>query len=611
VIMNFPKERKENLAWRASILRRCQEDMAYQEMTRELFFRNILFAFNAFYYTYDPRKRPRHQIPFATWEFQDGAILKIEEAILLGKDLVLEKSRDMGATWMVLLVYHHKWINPSGGSDFLLGSRIEDYVDKRGDMRTLFEKIRYAHNKLPQWLWPRGYVPRKHDNYMKLQNPETGAVITGESNNANFSTGGRFASAFFDEFAKWESTDESAWTAAGDATPSRIATSTPFGASGQYYKLVTDGKTKKIRLHWSLHPEKALGLSCVFPSPNEDDKSRLGKLWKPAEKLVSPWYLKECERRRKEEIRQELDIDYLGSGNPVFGDKAEASLAIYRLLPDKPKMFLKLNLEELGYETLTAEPFDWEGFLCVYEEYDRRHSYVLGVDVVEGVEGGDFAVIKVLDRVTKNFVASYFSCIDEVMLSRVIKIISDYYSPEKESTDAPWCGVETTGPGLATFDLCVLLGVVNLFMAPRYDVTNGGVSYKKGWKTDTTSRNELIAGVRKYLINRTGELYSQRLVGELTTFVYSKTGKAQAKNGAHDDEVMAAGIALQVDEIAPFDYDEQKKAKKKSLEELRETPLSELKDKDEPPTREQLCYLTAITSKSLNDYDMFYDREIW
>lgn len=609
--MEIPKDRIENLRWRNKALRRAAEDVGFRGMLKEMFFRDIFFAFNGFFYTYDPRKRPLHEIPFSVWDFQEEELLEVKEHITKGKDLVIEKTRDMGVTWIVALTFFYEWLNPLGGADFLLGSRIEDYVDRTGDPRTLFHKLRYALYRLPWWLKPKGFIRGKHDNYMRLWNPETGAVIGGESNNANFSTGGRYAAVLFDEFAKWESTDESAWTAAGDATPCRIAVSTSFGAAGQFYGLVTDGRTKRLTLHWKLHPEKALGVSCIWPPPNEEDKTQMGKDWEPDEKLTSPWYEKECERRSPTEIAQELDIDYIGSGNPVFDGKAGISLRFYHKLKEEPILWGKLKLEELEIELLSEAPFSEEGHLIIYNKFNPKYQYTTGWDIVEGVEGGDYLFGTVLNRITKDVDAIYWSQFDEVLASRIIKIIQDTYSPEPDSADSPWCGIETTGPGLSTFDLCILLGVVNLFMAPRYDTVKGGVSYKKGWRTDTSSRNELISGIRQYLIGRTGKINSQRIVGELMTFVRSKTGKAQAKSGAHDDGVISFGITLQVDEIAPLDYEVAKEARPEyDPMAIREFNREE-HTVEEDISIEGRCLATALQKKALEDREevAFYGED--
>ena len=608
----FPKDVRRNLEWRAEILRRCKVDLLYRAKTKEMFHRDPLFAFNAFLYTYDPRKRPFHNQPFATWEYEDELILELTEAIKNGEDRLVEKSRDMGITWTVLGVFLWHWLDPRGGADFLVGSRIEDYVDKKGDPRTHFERLRYMFYKLPGWLRPKGYRPRQADNYMKLVNPESGAAITGESNNANFSTQGRYAAILFDEFAKWESTDERAWTAAGDATPCRIPVSTPFGAGGQYYNLVSGGRVKRLRYHWSRHPEKSLGLACEFPPPNEDEKEKLGKDYEPEEVITSPWYQKEKERRTPSEVAQELDIDYLGSGNPVFEGRAWRSLMFYHKKPLKPVALFRINLEEVKLHKVNPTP-DLEGLLQIFEWPNPDNQYVTAWDVVEGVEDGDFAVGKVLNRETKDVAATYFSKIDEVGLARVVRLVHQFFTPDSDLAShlGPWTAIETTGPGLATFDVVSAMGMCNLFMAPRYDTVKGGVSFKKGWRTDVSSRNELVAGLREYLTERAGRI-DDRLCGELMTFVRSRTGKPQAKSGCHDDEVMAFGIALQVDQIAPYEPRRDKpRLREDGLpENLHDTLAVSKKIKE--PSIEELCFMTALekTNEARASERQFYEEKM-
>ena len=241
--VEYPKDYMENLKWRAELQVQCEKDAEYRHGVKKLFNEDVLFAFNAFFFTYDVRKRPRQHQPFCTYPYQDEFILKVADAIDKGYDLPIEKSRDMGASYVVIYTFLWYWLSPIGGGDFLMGSRIEDYVDKRGDMRSLFEKLRYGLYKLPKFLIPEGFIESKHDNYMRLVNPKTQSSITGESSNPNFSTGGRYKAILYDEFAKWEH-DEPAWTAGGDATPCRIPNSTPFGAAGTHYELVTSGQDK-------------------------------------------------------------------------------------------------------------------------------------------------------------------------------------------------------------------------------------------------------------------------------------------------------------------------------------------------------------------------------
>ena len=581
----IPKTYRENLEWRRKILIRCKLNPVFQAKVKELFHRDIVFAFNAFFYTLDVRRRPEHHQPFCTYPYQDDVLLKIVDHINRGEDIPLEKSRDMGASWMVILIYLWFWLDPAGGTDFLLGSRIEDYVDKRGDMRTLMEKARYALRKLPKFIRPKGFNFKKHDNFMRLQNPETGASITGESNNANFSTGGRYASVLFDEFAKWEGTDKAAWTSAGDATPSRIPVSTPFGAAGQYYDLVTDPTKDKIRLHWSLHPLKAMGAYCNWPRRKEDEELEEEDL----ERLIrSPWYDKECIRRTALEVAQELDIDYIGAGNPVFDGKAGKRVGTLLRIKRQPILFKDFNLGELVLKDV-PEVRDSGGFLIIFREPDPRTLYTLGVDVVEGVEGGDYAVVKVLNRTTKDCDATYYSQLSEVELARVVLLISQYYT----TFDPPWVAIETIGPGLATFDICAeFLDVENLFMMPTYDSAKANVSFKKGWRTTGPSRNMLISGIKDWLEAKQG-WGDGRLCREFTTFIRNKNGKPEAKAGTNDDEVIAWGIAIQVDLMAPtYDYIEKVERREDGLPpsifDAKSIPIL-----GDPVTIEERCFATV------------------
>uniref|UniRef100_A0A6M3K8L1 Putative terminase n=1 Tax=viral metagenome TaxID=1070528 RepID=A0A6M3K8L1_9ZZZZ len=490
----------------------------------------------------------------------------------------------MGWSWMIILTYLWYWLKTEGGSDFLLGSRIEDYVDKKGDMRTLLQKARYAFNRLPKWLWPKGFNPKSHDNFMRLQNPQTGAAITGESNNPNWSTGGRYLSGLLDEFAKWEGSDESAWTAAADATPCRIALSTPFGAGGKYYEVVTDGKTKKLTTHWSLHPRKAEGLYCVWPKPEEAAEVVDSFHWVG---LRAPWYDKECRRRKALEISQELDIDYIGSGNPVFRGKALRRISTLLRLQRSPVAYL----EPLVYEQTLEEVSDYrdrDDLILVYEKPSEKHSYVVAADVAEGKVNGDYSVIKVLNRETESVAASYAAQIDEVELAGVFSLLTRWYSVGGRT---PWWGVETNGPGLGCFNILTeQYELPGAFMMPKFDVAKQEVSFRKGWWTDTKSRKILISGIRAWLANGTGWA-NPRCLRELLSFI-NINGKEQAKEGCYDDEVMCFGVALQLNAIVPRDFEEVVEIPK-DYEEIAKDVLQRFKAVPVKTIEEQ-CLETAL-----------------
>ena len=69
------------------LIRKCKEDP--------------IFFFNMFLWTYNPRLDKPH-VPFITYPYQDDFIKQIVEAVELGIDVWIEKSRDMGLSRTML-----------------------------------------------------------------------------------------------------------------------------------------------------------------------------------------------------------------------------------------------------------------------------------------------------------------------------------------------------------------------------------------------------------------------------------------------------------------------------------------------------------------------------
>jgi len=313
--MEYDKKLQNRLLWKY-LTESHDNFLENRKLAIENCKKNPLFFINNFLFTYNPRKETGLQhIPFILYDYQEEAVSTIIKHIEVGKDLLIEKSRDMGASWLFLAVSY--WGLRFNGWKSLFGSRNEKFVDTRGDMDSLFEKIRYMDKRCPKWL-RMGFREGITDKSMLLINPEDKSAISGESNNPYFGTAGRQKFILFDEFSKWEQTDESAWQASGDATPCRIANSTPSdrGMNCHFYKLIKQG-IDKITMHWVLHPEKNKGLYYIhldekvyLNTSRKEDIEKALELWKAGVKLGSEWYDGECERRNEIEIAQELDIAY-------------------------------------------------------------------------------------------------------------------------------------------------------------------------------------------------------------------------------------------------------------------------------------------------------------
>jgi hypothetical protein len=239
-------------------------------------------------WTSDPRTdAPLTYIPFLPFDCQDDLIHWIYDLIYVRhKDGHLDKSRDLGASWIVVLFGAMEWLLAESDQPFLAtyGSRKEEFVDKVGDADTLLEKARIAIKLVPGWQLPKGFQIARHATFLRIVNPATGSLLKGESANDNFARGGRQAMVVFDEAAAWPSGGYAAWTSASESTRTRLAVSTPQGKFNKFGELVDDKNIPRYSLHWRKHP------------------------WKTEEA-----YQIASRRLSAVELAQEWDLDYEGS----------------------------------------------------------------------------------------------------------------------------------------------------------------------------------------------------------------------------------------------------------------------------------------------------------
>lgn len=221
-----------------------------------------VYFIDTFCYTFNPKVTPSH-LRFKLFPFQRRLVRDLVVAIRNGEDLFIDKTREMGVTYTILAVFLWFWLYEPA-SNFLIGSRKEDYVDNRRGGTTgnkeesLFGKLDYMLSRLPAFMLPDKFVRERHFNYMSLVNPETGNAISGESSNPNFSRGGRQKAIFLDEFAFWDE-GNAVWGATADTTNCRIVATTP-GNKPSKAKRLRFGKDneqiKIITLNYQLDPRK-------------------------------------------------------------------------------------------------------------------------------------------------------------------------------------------------------------------------------------------------------------------------------------------------------------------------------------------------------------------
>jgi phage terminase large subunit len=217
--------------------------------------------------TYDPRLAGggrATRMPFILFQRQ-AELVEFLLACINGEEAgLIEKSRDMGATWVCSAFSVWLWLFWDGAS-VGWGSRKEPLVDKLGDPDSIFEKIRMLIGSLPPEFLPQGWDRKVHMSFMRIVNPANGSTITGEAGD-NIGRGGRKLVYFKDESA-WYERPETIEAALSDNTRVPIDLSSVHGLGNVFYRRrdagalwtgeIVPDRTQVFILDWKDHPGKS------------------------------------------------------------------------------------------------------------------------------------------------------------------------------------------------------------------------------------------------------------------------------------------------------------------------------------------------------------------
>lgn len=251
-------------------------------------------------WTFDPRNPERGQpatMPFVLFPRQREAVHWLIDRWKAREDGLVEKSRDMGLSWLCVATAVWMWTYHDGVV-VGFGSRKEDYVDRIGDPSSLFWKLRMFVRAMPREMRPAGYDEKQCTPFMRLLNPENGSAIIGEAG-ANIGRGARTSIYFKDEAAFFES-PEQIDASLSQTTNCQIDISTPNGEGNPFWRKRFGGKVKVFTFDWRDDPRK--------------DQA---------------WYEDQKSRRDPTVIAQEIDRDYSASiGNSfIAGDVVTTAMS--------------------------------------------------------------------------------------------------------------------------------------------------------------------------------------------------------------------------------------------------------------------------------------------
>jgi hypothetical protein len=551
----IPRDLRGNLLARRRVMRECRTNAAMRKLVRKICAEDCLFFINLFVWQYNPRKKGGEEIgPFCTWDFQEEAVREVLWCIEHDEDMVIEKSREMGATWLLLLVM--LWLHLfRPWQKFLCISRNEAAVEAE-DPDSLFWKLDFVLDYLPGWLKPK--INRRK---LFFGNEDNGSTITGQASTGRAGVGGRATAMFIDEFSQITE-DYEVLHRTSDTTGCRIFNGTHLGLGTAFYELTKRVDMKKLRMHWSQHPDKRHGL---YQYSAETKKVEVfDPTFEYADdfrfvmdgKLRSPWYDQQCKRKGSARaIAMDLDIDPQGSVSQVFSPVLIHTLKANYGSPPWWEGDLRYDRDMGRPLELVERPGGLVKLWCKLDNSGRPAParYSAGADIAAGT-GATPSCFTVVNAQTGEKVLEYADPHIDAKVFAALCCAFCWLFKDREGEGAIFAW-EMQGPGIGFGKRFLELGYRRIyFRKNEQKLSPKGDPDTPGWYPSPDNKRVLIEDYHDAL--RKGEFLNRSIpaLEECLAFRYSATGKIEHGQEAstndptgarenHGDRVVADALA--------------------------------------------------------------------
>lgn len=546
----LPKGLRKNLEWRKSVLGQARGS---RELQRSLWLecrKDLLFFVNMFVWQFNPKARKGLEAgPFITYGYQDVSLLHILKCIEDGEDLVMEKSRQMGASWMLLIAFLWLFLFHENQT-FLCISRNEKSVEDENP-NSLFWKLDYMLKYLPDWMKPRGLVRRK----MYFGNEELNSTIFGEASTGQANVGGNTTAMMVDEFAQIREGRE-VLHRTSDSTKCRIFNSTHMGPETPFAELCDRPDIRKLVMHWTEHPVYSRGMyrwdevsqSVVYLEAAYKyaldfvpvtDGSPLGG---PHPGLRSPWYDKQCDRKTDSRaVAIDLDINPRGSVSQFFQpDKVRSLIARYAV----PATWVG----DVSYDRETGEPLGMipaEGgplrLWCILNREGKPPTdlYAAGADVAAG-SGATPSCLSLGSRTTGEKILEYTNAMIEPREFAFVAVAICWWFCDAAG-DGASIAWEKIGPGSVFGKWVISLGYRSVYMNQN---ESGSllkiIGSQPGWSPTGTNKRTLLEDYRSALYRGSFTNRSKEALEETMMFKYTPDMQG-VKHGRMDSDDPSRG----------------------------------------------------------------------
>jgi len=372
----------------------------------------------------------------------------------------------------------------------------------------LLNKTKFAWKSMPAWVRER--APSVIDKTLLKMTFENDSFIVSGPTASDPIRGETAFLVICDEWASFPSQEE-AWASVEPATDIGgriVGLSTAKGEGDFFHRLFVGAETSSNSFKSIFHPWWAV--------PERDEA------WYENKKQnMEPWMLFQEYPSTPEEA-------FIGSGNPFFN------------LETIRDMRAKESLGSWMIEaTATGNRFkvDPGGDFEVYSEPERFASYVVGADIAQGLDHGDWSVAFVMDAETGKICGVYRGKCEPDYFATIIAGIGYKYN---YALVAP----EVNNHGRTTVDHLRRRGYSRIYRRRTQMKRQISPTETIGWLTTHGNKADILQELSIW--TRTHNVPHAPTIAELKTFVREQRGDRIRLHGSpHDDCVMALAITVE------------------------------------------------------------------
>lgn len=417
-------------------------------------------------------------VQFTPYEYQKNMFKTFDS----NRFSICKMPRQVGKTTGVVGYMLHKIL-------FNENYNIAVLANKQVQAREILARIQLAYEWLPKWL-QQGIIEWNKGN-IELEN---GSKILASATSSSAVRGQSYNLIYLDEFAFVPRNIQDTFfasvfpTITSGQTTKLIITSTPNGMN-LFYKIWTDSLNNnnsyaRVDVHWS-------------DVPGRDEA----------------WKIETIRNTSVDQFRQEFECEFLGSANTLI----------------HPTFLSKLVFKTPEYI---------ENDIKIYKKPDKNHTYVITVDVSEGI-GGDYSAFTVIDTtfIPYEVVATYKSnTINELLYPTLLSNVGSYYNTAAILIEV---NIGSQVVNILHEDLEYENIVITKASAKKGTQLGAGFQRQNrmGMKTTKITKRIGCSNLKALIENNKIIFFDYDIIEELSTFVVDGSSYS-AEEGHNDDLVM-------------------------------------------------------------------------